>query len=66
MKIAIITELFHPHVAGSEKRFFEIGRRLVKHGHEVHVFTIQHKKDLKKRTMLRVSKFIDTPIPRII
>ena len=48
MKIAIITELFHPHVAGSEKRFFEIGRRLVKHGHEVHVFTIQHKKDLKK------------------
>lgn len=48
LKIALLIELFYPHVAGCENRFFEIGRRLVKHGHEVHVFTLQYEADLPK------------------
>lgn len=48
MLIAILTELFHPHIGGSESRFLEIGKRLVSRGHEVHVFTIQYEKDLLK------------------
>ncbi len=48
LKIALIIELFYPHVAGSEKRFFEIGKGLVKRGHEVHVFTIRYDASLPK------------------
>jgi len=42
LKISFLIELFYPHVAGCENRFFEIGRRLSQRGHEVHVFTLQH------------------------
>jgi len=42
MKIALVIELFYPHMAGCERRFFEIGRGLSRRGHEVHVFTLQH------------------------
>jgi len=48
MRIAVVNELFYPRVAGTEKRLFEIGRRLVKRGHEVHVFTMQYDKELKR------------------
>lgn len=48
MKIAFLIELFYPHIAGCEKRFFEIGRRLSKRGHEVHVFTLQHELSLPR------------------
>lgn len=42
MHIAVLTELFPPHVGGTEFRLYEIGKRLVRRGHEVDVFTIQY------------------------
>ena len=48
LKIAFITELFHPHVGGCERRFMEIGRRLATKGHDIHVFTIQYDRNLPK------------------
>lgn len=48
MKIALLIELFYPHTAGSERRFFEIGRRLSSRGHEVHVFTLRYEASLPK------------------
>ncbi len=48
MKIAILTELFHPRIAGCERRFFELGRRLAERGHEVHVFTMHFERGLAK------------------
>jgi len=39
MKIAITTDAIYPYtVGGSEIRIFEIGKRLVRKGHEVHIF----------------------------
>lgn len=52
LRIAIVTELFYPNMAGCERRFFEIGRRLVRRGHEVHVFTIQHEARLPKNDVV--------------
>ena len=48
LKIAFITEFFHPHVGGCERRFMEIGRRLATKGHDVHVFTTQYDLRLPK------------------
>lgn len=48
MKIALLAELFYPHMAGCERRFFEIGKRLARKGHEVHVFTVQYDAFLPK------------------
>jgi glycosyltransferase involved in cell wall biosynthesis len=42
MRIAILTELFYPHVGGTEVRLYEMSKKLVRRGHEVDVFTIQH------------------------
>ena len=53
MKIALITELFFPHMAGCERRFFEIGRRLATRGHEVHVFTIRYDRDLPEEQIIQ-------------
>jgi glycosyltransferase involved in cell wall biosynthesis len=52
MKIALLTELFHPRIAGCERRFFEIGRRLSKRGHEVHVFTLRYDHRLPKEELI--------------
>jgi glycosyltransferase involved in cell wall biosynthesis len=46
LKIALLTELFHPHVGGCERRFMEIGRRLATWGHDIHVFTIKYDPNL--------------------
>jgi glycosyltransferase involved in cell wall biosynthesis len=41
MKIAIISDVVYPWVkGGGEKRYYELGRRLVKSGNEVHYFTM--------------------------
>ncbi len=48
-----MTELFYPHVAGSERRFFEIGRRLAKRGHQVHVFTVRYDMTLPKEESIQ-------------
>lgn len=42
MRIAILTELFLPHIGGTEFRLYEIAKRLVRRGHDVDLFTIQH------------------------
>lgn len=52
MKIAFLIELFYPHVAGCERRILEIGKRLARRGHEVHVLTLQHDRDLPKRELI--------------
>lgn len=52
MKIAILTELFYPHIAGCERRFFELGKRLAKRGHEVHIFTIHFEKELSSEEVV--------------
>ncbi|MEM3666953.1 MAG: glycosyltransferase family 4 protein, partial [Candidatus Bathyarchaeia archaeon] len=39
MKIAVVTETFHPFISGTAKRYFEVFRRIAKQGHNVHVFT---------------------------
>lgn len=39
MKIAIVTDAIYPyHKGGKERRFYEISTRLVKKGHEVHLY----------------------------
>ncbi|MDH5689840.1 MAG: glycosyltransferase family 4 protein [Candidatus Bathyarchaeota archaeon] len=52
MKIALLTELFYPHMAGCERRFLEIGKRLARGGHEVHVFTLRHSGNLPKEELI--------------
>lgn len=52
MRIAILTELFHPHIAGCERRLFELGKRLAKRGHEVHVFTMHFEEGLAKEEVV--------------
>ena len=46
MRIVFLTELFYPHIGGTEKRFFEIGRRLVSRGHDVRVLTVGYNRSL--------------------
>jgi glycosyltransferase involved in cell wall biosynthesis len=40
LKIAIITDVFYPHIGGVEKRYFEIAKRLA-NKHSIYVFTMQ-------------------------
>lgn len=39
MKILIVVEYFYPHIGGVERVFLEIGKRLIKRGNKVVVFT---------------------------
>lgn len=45
MRIAIATEFFFPHIGGTEVRLLEIAKRLVRRGHEVHVFTVKYDRE---------------------
>ena len=39
MKIALVYDAIYPYIKGSgEKRLYEIGRRLAKKGHQVHLY----------------------------
>jgi len=38
MKIAMINMFYHPTIGGVEQVMYELGQRLIKKGHEVHVF----------------------------
>jgi glycosyltransferase involved in cell wall biosynthesis len=43
LRIAILSEFVHPfHKGGAERRYYEIGSRLVSRGHEVHWYAMQH------------------------
>lgn len=52
LRLAFLTELFYPHIGGNERRFFEIGRRLAKKGHDVHIFTIRYDENLPKEEVV--------------
>ena len=39
MRIAVVTETFHPFKGGSAKRYLEVFKRIVEKGHEVDLFT---------------------------
>jgi glycosyltransferase involved in cell wall biosynthesis len=53
MRIGILTELFYPHVGGTEFRLYEIAKRLVKRGHDVDVFTIQHSQNVPEEEVVQ-------------
>ncbi|HEX8966027.1 MAG TPA: glycosyltransferase family 4 protein [Patescibacteria group bacterium] len=42
MNILFLTRLFYPHIGGVEKHVLEVGKRLVKDGHNVTVITENH------------------------
>lgn len=48
MKIAIITEFYHPFIGGVEVRFKELAEKFVEFGHEVDIYCIGHNNNLKK------------------
>lgn len=52
MKIAVITETFHPNVGGQEVRYLELGRELVRKGHTVSVFTVRLSPSHPKREVI--------------
>lgn len=41
LKIAFIGEVFYPHIGGAENRLYEVAKRLVDIGYDVHVYTIK-------------------------
>ena len=64
MTIVFLTRYFWPHVGGVEKQVLELGRRLVKRGHQVTVVTTRHERGLPKnasRDGLKIIRF--TPLP---
>lgn len=48
----MLTELFYPRIAGCERRFLEIGKRLARRGHKIHVFTLQYDADLPEKELI--------------
>lgn len=52
MKIALLTELFYPHMAGCERRFLEMGKRLARKNHEIHVFTSRYDNSLAQEELI--------------
>lgn len=48
MRVAMLTELFPPHVGGQEVRFRELARSLVERGHGVEVYCVRHDASLSE------------------
>ena len=46
IQLALVTELFYPHVGGQEVRYFDFCQELVAQGHEVDVFSLLFSKGL--------------------
>ena len=46
MQLAIITELFYPHIGGQENRYAEFCRELSFRGHKIDIFTLKYRADL--------------------
>jgi glycosyltransferase involved in cell wall biosynthesis len=64
VRIAILTELFLPHVGGTEFRLYEIAKRLVERGHDVDVFTVRYPSDTAEEEDLdgiRVIRYARSP-----
>lgn len=51
-RIAIATELFSPHIGGQETRYYDLSSYLTKLGHEVHIYTLQFRKNLPEEEKL--------------
>jgi len=62
MRIAIATELFYPHIGGTELRLLEMAKRLVRRGHVVHIFTVRydsrHPKE-EEKDGIRIHRYAD-------
>jgi len=64
MRVAIITELFHPHIGGQEFRYLRLSNLLLKYGFKVNVFTIDHIGTLnvfEKLNNIKVVRYIKIP-----
>lgn len=64
MRLAIVTELFHPHVGGQEMRYFAFCKELVKQGHEVIVFTVRYNKRLpltERHGSMEINRYAFSP-----
>jgi len=64
LKLAIITELFHPHVGGQEIRYFDFCQELVEQGHEVKIFTVRYNQRLpstEKLGQIRIHRYAFSP-----
>lgn len=60
MRIAIVTELYPPHVGGQEFRYAELAQALLRSGHSVDVYTIRHAPELARDEVVdgvRVMRF---------
>ena len=68
MHLAIITELFHPHIGGQENRYTEFCRELSLRGHKIDIFTLKYKADLSpiERINKRVTVYRYAFTPRYI
>jgi glycosyltransferase involved in cell wall biosynthesis len=49
MRVAVLTELYPPHIGGQEVRYAELGEALRAQGHEVDVYCIRHAADVPER-----------------
>jgi len=65
MKVAIITELFHPHVGGQEFRYLRLSNLLVKYNCKVYIFTIDYMGKLASLESLNMTRIVRyAKIPR--
>lgn len=46
MRVAILTELYPPHLGGQDIRYAELAQALIQVGHSVDVFCVRHAKDV--------------------
>src|ERR1700759_3995800 len=46
MRVAILTELYPPHLGGQDIRYAELAQALMQVGHTVDVFCVRHAKDV--------------------
>ncbi|MEM3162764.1 MAG: glycosyltransferase family 4 protein [Candidatus Bathyarchaeia archaeon] len=52
MKLAVVTETFHPFCGGSAKRYHEVLKRLVRAGYEVTLYTVRLSEDWKEEEII--------------
>jgi glycosyltransferase involved in cell wall biosynthesis len=53
LRIAIMTELYLPHIGGQEMRYAELAQALLQAGHSVNVFAIRHARELLHKETVR-------------
>ncbi|MEM2909106.1 MAG: glycosyltransferase family 4 protein [Candidatus Bilamarchaeaceae archaeon] len=53
LRIGFLNPFFYPFMGGTEKVLYEIGWRMVKRGHEIHVYAAKHKDKLKEQEEIK-------------